>query len=58
MNRYSRLYYYTLLGAIGGLIAWQISNLLGLSFWKTLYLSEIVVGGLIGLSIGLLIGLS
>jgi hypothetical protein len=58
MNRYSRLYYYSLLGAIGGLIAWQISNTLGLSFLKTLYLSEIVVGGLIGLSIGLLIGLS
>jgi hypothetical protein len=58
MNRYSRLYYYTLLGAIGGLIAWQLSNLLGLSFLKTLYLSEVVVGGLIGLSIGLLIGLS
>lgn len=58
MNRYSRLYYYTLLGAMGGLIAWQISNMLGLSFLGTLYLSEIVIGGLIGLSIGLLIGLS
>lgn len=58
MNRYSRMYYYTLLGAMGGLIAWQLSNLLGLSFLNSLYLSEVVVGGLIGLSIGLLIGLS
>src|SRR3990172_10335204 len=58
MSRYSRLYYYTLLGAIGGLIGWQISNVLGLSFTDNLYLSEVVVGGLIGFCIGALIGLS
>ncbi|MCW5876832.1 MAG: FHA domain-containing protein [Anaerolineales bacterium] len=58
MNRYSRLYYYSLLGAIGGLIGWQVSNLLGLSFAQNLYLSEVVVGALIGFCIGALIGLS
>jgi hypothetical protein len=53
-----RLYYYAVLGAMGGLIGWQASNMVGLSFWSNLYLSEIVVGGLIGLSIGALIGLA
>jgi len=53
-----RLYYYAVLGAMGGLIGWQASNAIGLSFWSSLYLSEIVVGGLIGLSIGALIGFS
>ncbi len=56
MSRLMRLYYYAVLGAMGGLIGWQASNWLGLSFWSNLYLSEVFVGGLIGLSIGLLIG--
>lgn len=58
MSRTMRLYYYAVLGAMGGLIGWQASNMVGLSFWSNLYLSEIVVGGLIGLSIGTLIGTS
>lgn len=58
MNRWMRTYYYAILGAIGGLIGWQISNLLGLSFISNLYLSEAVVGTLVGLSIGLLIGIT
>jgi hypothetical protein len=58
MSRFSRLYYYALLGAIGGLIGWQLSNVLGLSFLSNLYLNEVVVGGLIGFSIGLLIGIT
>jgi len=45
------------LGAIGGVIGWQVSNLLGLSFTRSIYLSEIGVGALIGLCIGVLIGL-
>ena len=57
MTRITRLYYYTLLGAIGGLIGWQLSNILGLSFWQNLYLTEVVIGGLIGFSIGALIGI-
>jgi hypothetical protein len=56
MNRMMRLYYYGVLGAIGGLIAWQASNLLGLSFAGNVYLSEILVGALIGVCIGFMIG--
>jgi hypothetical protein len=51
-----RAYYYAILGAIGGLIAWRVSDLLGLSFSPNLYLNEMLVGGLIGLLVGLLIG--
>ena len=58
MNRNMRTYYYAVLGAIGGLIGWQISGLLGLSFITNLYLSELIVGALVGLSIGLLIGIT
>jgi hypothetical protein len=58
MNRFTRLYYYALLGAIGGLIGWQLSNIVGLSFTQNLYISEVAVGALIGFSIGALIGIS
>lgn len=58
MSRTMRLYYYSILGAMGGLIGWQASNIVGLSFSSNLYVSEVLVGGLIGLSIGALIGLS
>jgi hypothetical protein len=51
-----RFYTYGLLGAIGGLIGWQISNILGLSFTDNLFLSEVIVGALLGGVIGLLIG--
>jgi hypothetical protein len=56
MNRRMRTYYYGVFGAIGGLIGWQISNLVGLSFIANIYISEAIVGALVGLSIGLLIG--
>jgi hypothetical protein len=56
MNRLMRLYFYGILGAIGGLIAWQSSSMLGLSFTSNLYLSEVFAGALIGLCIGLCIG--
>src|SRR3972149_2963934 len=56
MSRRMRTYYYTVIGAIGGLLAWRVSDLLGLSFTSSLVVSELVVGGLIGLCIGLLIG--
>lgn len=58
MNRTARLYYYGVMGAIGGVIGWQVSNLIGLSFTQNVYLSEVVVGALIGLFIGLMIGLA
>ena len=57
MSRVMRLYYYGVLGAIGGVIGWHFSNMMGLSFVSNVYLSEIVVGALIGLCIGILIGL-
>jgi hypothetical protein len=53
-----RTYYYAVVGAIGGLIAWRISDALGLSFTSSLTFNELVAGGLIGLSIGLLIGVA
>ncbi len=57
MTRIMRLYYYGVAGAIGGLIAWQFSNLIGLSFTPILYLNEMIVGAVIGLCIGVSIGL-
>src|SRR6185436_409791 len=56
--RRMRSYYYALLGAIGGLIGWQVSDLLGLSIVSNLYLSEAIVGALVGLSVGLFIGIT
>ena len=58
MSRLMRVYYYAVLGAIGGLIGWQVSNLTGLSFTDNLLLNEVIVGALIGLCIGVLIGLA
>lgn len=56
MSRLMRFYTYGLLGAIGGLIGWQISNILGLSFTDNLFLSEVIIGALLGGVIGLFIG--
>jgi hypothetical protein len=58
MNRRKRTYFYAVFGAIGGLIAWQLSDFLGLSFTTNLYLSEAVVGALVGFVIGLCIGVT
>ncbi len=58
MNRRMRTYYFAVFGAIGGLIGWQVSNLLGLSFISNIYLSDAIVGALVGLCIGLLIGIT
>lgn len=58
MSRRMRTYFYAVLGAIGGLIGWQVSDRMGLSFISNLYLSEILVGALVGLLIGLFIGLT
>ncbi len=58
MSRRMRTYYFAIFGAIGGLLGWEISNLLGLSFISNLFFSEAIVGALVGLCIGLLIGLT
>jgi hypothetical protein len=53
-----RTYFYAVLGGIGGLAGWQVSNMLGLSFGPNLYVTEAVVGALVGLCVGLFIGLT
>jgi hypothetical protein len=53
-----RTYYFALLGALGGLVGWQVSDLLGLSFTSNLYVNVAVVGALVGLCVGLFIGLA
>ena len=40
MSRAMRIYYFAILGAIGGLLAWQASNYLGLSFFGNLYIKR------------------
>lgn len=56
MSRRMRTYYYAVLGAIGGLVGWQVSNLLGLSFSRSIYLSDLVTGALLGLCLGFPLG--
>ncbi len=58
MSRRMRTYFYAVLGAIGGLVGWQVSDLLGLSFTTNLYMTEAVVGALVGLCVGLFIGIT
>lgn len=58
MSRKMRAYYYAIFGAMGGLIGWQLSNLLGLSFSTNIYISDAVIGILIGLCLGLPLGAS
>ncbi len=58
MNRRMRTYYYAVLGAIGGLVGSQVSNLLGLSFTGLFSMNLAIVGALVGLIIGLFIGVT
>ncbi|MBI3739246.1 MAG: hypothetical protein HY258_09395, partial [Chloroflexi bacterium] len=58
MSRRMRTYFYAVLGALGGLFAWQISNLLGLSFTGAFYINVLIVGALVGVLIGLFIGIT
>ena len=46
MSRNMRTYFYAVLGGIGGLVGWQVSNMLGLSFGPSLYVNEMLVGAL------------
>ncbi len=56
MSRRMRTYYYAVLGAIGGLVGWQLSNVLGLSFSQSIYLSDAIAGALLGLCLGVPLG--
>ena len=58
MSRNMRTYFYAVLGGIGGLVGWQVSNMLGLSFGPNLYVEELLVGALVGLCVGLFIGVT
>ncbi len=53
-----RTYFYAVLGGIGGLVGWQVSNALGLSFGPSLYVSEAIVGAMVGACVGLFIGVT
>jgi hypothetical protein len=58
MSRYAKAYYYAVLGAMGGLLGWQVTETLGFVGSQSVYLSDVLLGGLIGLCVGLLIGLA
>lgn len=65
MSRNLRLYYYTILGALGGLVGWRLTQTIGfldrpsglLEEVPGIYFSDLLLGGALGLSIGFLIGL-
>ena len=57
MSLRMRAYYYAVLGAIGALIGWRITDTFGFPI-SNVYLSDMLLGGVIGLCIGLLIGAS
>src|SRR5574341_1250876 len=58
MSRNLRIYYYTILGAMGGLLGWQLTDFVGFLKGMPVYLSDVVIGGLLGLSIGALSGMA
>lgn len=57
MNRQMRIYYYAVLGAMGGLFGWQVTEMLGLAGGQRV-LSAALQGGVIGLCVALFIGLT
>jgi hypothetical protein len=56
MSRRLRAYYYAVFGAIGGLVGWQASNVLGLSFSQNIFVSDVVLGALLGVCLGIPLG--
>src|SRR5215831_2632593 len=58
MSRNLRIYYYAVLGAIGGLIAWRLTDTVGFVNQPNVYVSDLLRGAITGLSIGFLIGLA
>ena len=55
MSLRMRAYYYAVIGAIGALIGWRITETFGFPI-SNVYLSDALLGGVIGLCLGLLIG--
>lgn len=57
MSRNLRMYYYAVLGAIGGLVAWRLTESLSFLNQPNIYLSDFLRGAVTGLCIGFVIGL-
>lgn len=57
MSLRMRVYYYAVLGAIGALIGWRITDMFGFPV-QNVYINDLLLGGIIGLCMGLLLGAS
>ncbi len=55
MSLRMRAYYYAVIGAIGALIGWRITDTFGFPA-SNVYISDMLLGGVIGLCLGILIG--
>ena len=53
-----RSYYYAVLGAMGALIGWRVTDTLGFLRDQSVFVSDILLGAIIGLFLGFLIGAS
>ncbi len=53
-----RSYYYAVLGAMGALMGWRITETLGFVRGQSVYFSDVLLGAFIGLFLGVLIGAS
>ncbi|MBI4670897.1 MAG: FHA domain-containing protein [Chloroflexi bacterium] len=58
MSLRMRAYYYAILGALGALAGWRLTDTLGFVSGQTVYISDALLGGAIGLCVGCLIGAS
>jgi type III secretion system (T3SS) inner membrane Yop/YscD-like protein len=58
MSLRMRAYYYAILGALGALLGWRVTDTLGFLSGQAVYVSDALLGGIIGLCVGLLIGAS
>ena len=56
MSLRMRAYYYAVLGAIGALLGWRITDTIGFFRGVNVYLTDLLLGAIIGLCLGLLIG--
>lgn len=56
MNRRMRTYYFAVLGAMGGLFGWQLTEMLDLAGGGNAYVAGALQGGAIGLCVGLFVG--
>lgn len=48
MSLRMRVYYYAVLGAMGALIGWRISDTLGFIRGVNVYINDLLLGGIIG----------